>query len=113
MLGNRQLILVIQQNLLNVKFCQTLKLSSNIFQLQLFSQWQGSTYLFEVLSWTFIISQPYSDQRRKHILVQQIFLAHRTIYFSQLLETNLLPETTVSQTQPTFICSNSTILTVE
>ena len=34
-------------------------------------------------------------------------------YISQLLETNLLPETTVSQTQTTFICSNSTILTVE
>ena len=28
-----------------------------------------------------------SDQRGKHILVQQIFPAHRTIYFSQLLET--------------------------
>ena len=47
------------------------------------------------------------------MLVQQTFPAHRTIYFSQLLETNLLPETTVSQTQPTFICSNSTLLTVE
>ena len=49
----------------------------------------------------------------ENTLVQQILPAHRTIYFSQLLEANLLPETTVSQTQPTFICSNSTILTVE
>ena len=54
-----------------------------------------------------------SDQRRKHILIQQIFPADRTIYFSQLLETNLLPKTTISKTQLTFICSNSTILTVQ
>ena len=44
---------------------------------------------------------------------QQIFPARRTMYFFQLLETNLLLETTVSQAQPTLICLNSAILTVE
>ena len=44
---------------------------------------------------------------------QQIFPAHMTIYFSQLLIRYLLSETTVYQTQATFICSNSAILTLE
>ena len=33
--------------------------------------------------------------------------------YSQLLKTNLLPETNISQAQHTFICLNSAILTVE
>ena len=32
------------------------------------------------------------------------------IYFLQLLQTNLLPETIISQAQPEFICSNVEIL---
>ena len=44
---------------------------------------------------------------------QQFFPGHRTTYMSQLLKTNLLSETTVSQAQLAFICSNSAILTVE
>ena len=50
---------------------------------------------------------------KTYYVAQEISPAHRTIYFLHLLETNLLSETTVSQTQPTFIWSNSTILTVE
>ena len=42
----------------------------------------------------------------KH-LAQQIFLATWTVYFLQLLKTNLLSETTISQTQPAFVCLNS------
>ena len=37
-------------------------------------------------------------------MAQQIFPAHRTIYFSQLLKTNL-SKTTISQAQPAFIDS--------
>ena len=48
----------------------------------------------------------------KHV-AQQIFLAHKTIYFSQLLRTNLLPKTIVSKVQPAFICMNSAMKTVE
>ena len=39
-------------------------------------------------------------------IAQPTLLAQRAIYFSQLLGTNLLPETTVSQILTTFICSN-------
>ena len=35
-------------------------------------------------------------------LAQQIFLAHRAIYYPQLLKTSLLSETIVSQAQPAF-----------
>ena len=34
-------------------------------------------------------------------------------YISQLLKSNLLSETIYSQTQPTFICLNSAIITLE
>ena len=44
-------------------------------------------------------------------VAQQIFPAHKTIYSSQLLKTNLLSETRVSQAQAAFICSNSAIIT--
>ena len=37
------------------------------------------------------------------------FLGHRTIYFSQLLKTNLLSETTVSQAQPALMSEFSNI----
>ena len=46
-------------------------------------------------------------------IAQQIFPVHRTMYFSQLLKTNLLCATSVSQAQPAFICLVSAILTVE
>ena len=68
----------------------SLKMMKNAIYFML----QGSTYLFEVLPWKFIFHN-LSDQRRKHMLVQQISPSHRTSYFWQLLETNLLPETTV------------------
>ena len=42
---------------------------------------QGSTYLFEVLWWKFVLLQTYVEYRWKHT-AQQIFLAHSTIYFS-------------------------------
>ena len=31
------------------------------YQINFQKQWQGSTYLFEVLSWKFILSQPYVE----------------------------------------------------
>ena len=43
----------------------------------------------------------------------QIFPNHKAIYFLQLLKTNLLSETIVSQAQPAFICSNSAVIAVE
>ena len=42
-------------------------------------------------------------------VAQQIFPAHRAMYFLQLLNTNLLSETIVSQVQLAFICLNSAI----
>ena len=45
-------------------------------------------------------------------VAQQTVPAHRTIYFSQSLKANLLPETIVSQAQLEFTCSNSAIITV-
>ena len=42
---------------------------------------QGSTYLFEVLSWKFIFSQPYVGWVKMKT-AQQIFPAHMTVYFS-------------------------------
>ena len=42
---------------------------------------------------------------------QNIFPAHRTIYFSQLLRTNFPPA--ISQFQPAFICSNSATLILD
>ena len=49
----------------------------------------------------------------ENMIPQQISLIHRTMYFSQLLKTNFFSETIYSQTQPAFICSNSTIITIE
>ena len=45
--------------------------------------------------------------------VQQIFPAHKTLYLPQLLKTNLLSETIVTQAQTAFVCSNSAIITAE
>ena len=66
---------------------------------------QGSTYIFlrtaekicpfATIYWT-----------------QQMSPAHK-MYFSQLLKTNLLCETRVSQAQPVFIWWNSTIIIIE
>ena len=62
------------------------------------------TYPFATLCWV--------NNNEKNI-AQQILPAHRTIYFSQTLETKLLSETTISQAQLTFNCTNSAILTVD
>ena len=43
-------------------------------------------------------------------VAQQISPVYRTIYFSQLLKTNLLSETIISHAQPAFIWLNSAIL---
>ena len=59
-------------------------------------------YPFTTLNWM-----------NKDIIAQQIFPAHGTIYSSQLLETNFLSETAISEAKPAFICSNSTTLIVE
>ena len=45
--------------------------------------------------------------------LKQIVLAHRTIYFSKLLKTNLISEAVVSQTQLALISLKSAIVTVE
>ena len=66
-----------------------------------FESLQGSTYLIEALLWKVILLQPYFGW------------ITMKIYFSELLETNLISETVVSQTQPAFICSKSAIITVE
>ena len=42
-----------------------------------------------------------------------MFPVHRSINLPKLVKTNLLSETTIFQAQPTFITSNSAILTVE
>ena len=42
-----------------------------------------------------------------------MFPAHRTIYFPQVLKTNLLSETIISWAQAAFACLNSAIITVE
>ena len=50
------------------------------------------------------------DEKEWKYVAQKISLAHRAIYFFQLLKRNLLSETTVSQAQSTFIWLNSTII---
>ena len=51
--------------------------------------------------------------KTQQMKAQQMFLAHSTIYVSESLKTNLLPETTVSQSQPTLYLFKLAILTVE
>ena len=51
--------------------------------------------------------------KNKKNVAQQISTTHRTIYFLQLLETNLLSGTRISQAHSELICSNAVILTVE
>ena len=75
---------------------------SSIFSLPFWSA-VAKIYPFGALFWV------HKDEN----IAQHIFKAHRTIYFSQLLKTNLLSETTVSHGQPAFICLNSAILIVE
>ena len=50
------------------------------------------------------------DEKEWKYVAKKISLADRAIYFFQLLKTNLLSETTVSQAQSTFIWLNSTII---
>ena len=77
---------------------------------------QGSAYLLEAPSWKLILSQSYVDMLSKwgwkHEAQQLNFPAYRTLYIPQLLETNLLSETTVSQVQLAFICLNAAIMTI-
>ena len=49
-------------------------------------------------------------RKLKHV-AQQIFPAPYDTIITQLLKTNLLSETIVSQTQTAFICSNSGVIT--
>ena len=46
-------------------------------------------------------------------VAQQISSVHSTMYFSELLKTNLLSETIVFQAQLTFIWLNSTLITIK
>ena len=46
-------------------------------------------------------------------LAQQVFPAHKQYIFHSYNYANLLSQTTLSQAQPAFTCSNSAILTVE
>ena len=75
---------------------------------------QGSTYLFEVPSWRFILSQPYSGWINMNVYTvdQQIFLVHRPIYFWKYWK-KLFAEITIPQVQLASICLNSAILTIE
>ena len=61
-------------------------------------------YAFATLFWM---------NKNENMQHKEIFPAHRTIYFLQLLKTSLLSETIYSQTQPAFICSNSAKIIVE
>ena len=56
-------------------------------------------YHFTTLSWV------NTDEN----IFQQIFLAHRTVYFQQLLKTSLFSKTIDPQAQPASICLNSAI----
>ena len=67
---------------------------------------QGSTYLFEVLSWKFILSATLCWMNKDESIDLNKFSQPRTIYFLQLLKTDLLSEATISQVQATFIRSN-------
>ena len=46
-------------------------------------------------------------------LAQQVFPVHKQYIFHSYYYTDLLSETTLSQAQPAFTCSNSAILRVE
>ena len=73
---------------------------------------QGSTYLFETLSWKDILSQPHFWWAILNISSPTDLPCPKDNIFLTVLKTNLLTETIVSQTQLTFICSNSAIITV-
>ena len=75
---------------------------------------QGSTYLFEVPSWRFILSQPYSGwiNMKVYTVDQQIFLVHRPMYFWKYWK-KLFAEITIPQVQLASICLNSATLTIE
>ena len=74
---------------------------------------QGSTYLLEVLSWKFILSQSYVGQMRMKTYNPTIKFSQPIKHIPQLLKTILLSKTIVSQAQPAFICSNSSIMTIQ
>ena len=106
----------VTRSLIMIAFCNTISLIiSTLIQvcLHFYMRWQGSNYLFEVLLWKVILSQPYFGWIRMKICNPINSLAHRTIYFSQLLKANSLSETLCSQTQTAFVCSNSATITAE
>ena len=70
------------------------------------SRCQGLTYLFEALLWKFLLLQPYIGWVKCSWPIRQ-YIPHSYCKIS------LFFETTVSQTQLAFLCSNSAILTVE
>ena len=53
------------------------------------------------------------EKMKTHSPTNLPIVFYRTIYFSRLLQTNLLSETIYSQIQTAFICLNSAIITVE
>ena len=67
----------------------------------------------QVPPWKFILLQHYVGWIKMKTNSPTNFPVHRTTNFSQLLKTNLFPETTFAQTQTVFIWANSAILTVE
>ena len=73
----------------------------------------GLTYLFEVLLWKFILLQTCVGWIKLRIYSPTNFPSLLGNIFLTVTENNFLPETTVSQVQPTFICWNSAITTVK
>ena len=74
---------------------------------------QGSTYIFQsdvVKIYPFAnLSCVNKDENMQPNKFSQLVLQ----YFPQLLKTNLLSRSIVSRTQPSFVCSNSAVITVE
>ena len=71
---------------------------------------QGSTYLFEVPLWKFILSQPYVWRIKMKTHSRANFPSPGPI-FLKITEKKLLSEATVFQGQLVFICLNSALLT--
>ena len=74
---------------------------------------QGSTYLFEMLSWKPILSQPYVGWIEMKTYSPTNFISPYDNIFLTVTEPNSLSEATVSPSQPAFACSHLAILTVE
>ena len=77
------------------------------------SQQQGLTYLFEVLLWKFILSQPYVQWIKMKTYSPTNCSSPLDKIVLTVTEKRLLSETTIFQVESTFICSNLAILTLE